>query len=61
MVSVRLNSGQLPSQAGSGGGFQSGSTHDAPPEMIMHSSANPMIFVSFEYRLGALGFLGMPV
>ncbi|KXN82734.1 Lipase 2 [Leucoagaricus sp. SymC.cos] len=41
-----------------GGGFQSGSTHDAPPEFIMHSSANPMIFVSFEYRLGPLGFIG---
>jgi len=41
-----------------GGGFQAGSTHDAPPEPIMNSSANPMIFVSFEYRLGPLGFLG---
>ncbi|KAF9443812.1 alpha/beta-hydrolase [Macrolepiota fuliginosa MF-IS2] len=41
-----------------GGGFQSGSTHDAPPELILHSSSNPMIFISFEYRLGPLGFLG---
>ncbi|KAF4622086.1 hypothetical protein D9613_009119 [Agrocybe pediades] len=41
-----------------GGGFQGGSTHDAPPEMIMQSSSSPMIFVSFEYRLGHFGFLG---
>ncbi|KAF8150598.1 alpha/beta-hydrolase [Crassisporium funariophilum] len=41
-----------------GGGFQAGSTHDAPPELIMHSSATPLIFVSFEYRLGQFGFLG---
>lgn len=41
-----------------GGGFQAGSSHDAPPDMIMQSSANPMIFVSFEYRLGQFGFLG---
>ncbi|KXN87286.1 Lipase 2 [Leucoagaricus sp. SymC.cos] len=41
-----------------GGGFQSDSTHDAPPEMIMHSSARPMIFASFEYRLGPLGWIG---
>ncbi|KAJ3575771.1 hypothetical protein NP233_g877 [Leucocoprinus birnbaumii] len=41
-----------------GGGFQSGSTHDISPALLMNSSATPMIFVSFEYRLGALGFLG---
>jgi hypothetical protein len=42
-----------------GGGFQSGNSR-APPELMMQSSANPMIFVSFAYRLGPLGFLGMP-
>lgn len=42
----------------SGGGFQGGDTHSAPPELIMHSSAEPLIFVSFEYRLGQFGFLG---
>ncbi|KAF8895158.1 Alpha/Beta hydrolase protein [Infundibulicybe gibba] len=41
-----------------GGGFQAGSTHDAPPEFLMGSSAEPLIFVSFEYRLGQFGFLG---
>ncbi|PPQ93082.1 hypothetical protein CVT25_003114 [Psilocybe cyanescens] len=41
-----------------GGGFQEGNTHNAPPELIMHSSAKPLIFVSFEYRLGQFGFLG---
>ncbi|KAF8895157.1 Alpha/Beta hydrolase protein [Infundibulicybe gibba] len=40
-----------------GGGFQAGSTHDAPPEFLMGSSAEPLIFVSFEYRLGQFGFL----
>ncbi|KDR82334.1 hypothetical protein GALMADRAFT_817280 [Galerina marginata CBS 339.88] len=41
-----------------GGGFQTGNTHNAPPELIMQSSAKPLIFVSFEYRLGQFGFLG---
>lgn len=41
-----------------GGGFQSGSTHDVSPALLMSSSASPMIFVSFEYRLGPFGFLG---
>jgi len=44
-----------------GGGFQQGSTHDAPPELLMHSSTKPFIFISFEYRLGPFGFLGAPV
>ncbi|TFK39011.1 alpha/beta-hydrolase, partial [Crucibulum laeve] len=41
-----------------GGGFQSGSTHDAPPDFLIQASTQPMIFVSFEYRLGQFGFLG---
>ncbi|KAF5352027.1 hypothetical protein D9758_009414 [Tetrapyrgos nigripes] len=41
-----------------GGGFQSGSTRDFDPTMLIKSSAHPMMFVSFAYRLGALGFLG---
>ncbi|KAF9561066.1 alpha/beta-hydrolase [Agrocybe pediades] len=41
-----------------GGGFQGGDTHDASPEHILQSSAKPMIFASFEYRLGQFGFLG---
>ncbi|KAJ7213246.1 alpha/beta-hydrolase [Mycena rebaudengoi] len=45
-----------------GGGFEGGSTHDAPPENLLLTSAKPMIFVSFEYRLGQFGFLaGTPV
>ncbi|KAJ6544335.1 Alpha/Beta hydrolase protein [Mycena capillaripes] len=51
-----------------GGGFETGRTRDAPPENILLSSANPLIFVTFEYRLGeylltdAFGFLaGTPV
>jgi hypothetical protein len=45
----------------SGGGYQQGSTHDAPPDLLMHSSTKPFIFISFEYRLGPFGFLGAPV
>ncbi|KAF5315421.1 hypothetical protein D9619_007425 [Psilocybe cf. subviscida] len=41
-----------------GGGFQVGDTHGSPPELILGSSAEPLIFVSFEYRLGQFGFLG---
>ncbi|TFK61495.1 alpha/beta-hydrolase [Pluteus cervinus] len=41
-----------------GGGFQSGSTDAAPPDFILDSTAEPMIFVSFAYRLGQFGFLG---
>lgn len=43
-----------------GGGYQVGNTHNAPPELIMGSSSIPLIFVSFEYRLGQFGFLGGP-
>ncbi|KAJ7916275.1 alpha/beta-hydrolase [Mycena leptocephala] len=41
-----------------GGGFEGGSSHDAPPENIIQPSAKPLIFVTFEYRLGQFGFLG---
>ncbi|PPQ63606.1 hypothetical protein CVT24_004466 [Panaeolus cyanescens] len=41
-----------------GGGFQSGSSHTAPPELILQTSAKPLILVSFDYRLGQFGFLG---
>ncbi|KAJ7124493.1 Alpha/Beta hydrolase protein [Mycena epipterygia] len=41
-----------------GGGFESGSSRDAPPENIVQSSAQPLIFATFEYRLGQFGFLG---
>ena len=44
-----------------GGGFQQGSTHDFPPELLMNSSAKPFIFISFEYQLGPFGFLGTRV
>ncbi|KAK7461048.1 hypothetical protein VKT23_008977 [Stygiomarasmius scandens] len=41
-----------------GGGFQSGGTPDFDPVLLMNSSAKPMIFTSFAYRLGPFGFLG---
>ncbi|KAJ7683530.1 alpha/beta-hydrolase [Mycena rosella] len=41
-----------------GGGFEGGSTRDAPPENLVQPSAKPLIFVTFEYRLGQFGFLG---
>ena len=41
-----------------GGGFASGSTHPYLPDLLITSSAKPLIFVSFEYRLGQFGFLG---
>ncbi|THV05682.1 alpha/beta-hydrolase [Dendrothele bispora CBS 962.96] len=41
-----------------GGGFQSGGTPDFDPVLLMNTSTNPMIFASFAYRLGPLGFLG---
>ncbi|KAJ7223521.1 Alpha/Beta hydrolase protein [Mycena pura] len=40
-----------------GGGFELGDTHTAPPENIIQGSAKPVIFVTFEYRLGQFGFL----
>ncbi|KAF7354617.1 Carboxylic ester hydrolase [Mycena sanguinolenta] len=45
-----------------GGGFETGRTRDAPSENIVLSSVEPLIFVTFEYRLGQFGFLaGTPV
>ncbi|KAJ7166077.1 alpha/beta-hydrolase [Mycena filopes] len=45
-----------------GGGFEFGSSADAPPENIVLGSAEPIIFVTFDYRLGQFGFLaGTPV
>lgn len=41
-----------------GGGFEGGSSRDAPPENILQGSASPLIFVTFKYRLGQFGFLG---
>ncbi|KAJ3512388.1 hypothetical protein NLJ89_g3546 [Agrocybe chaxingu] len=41
-----------------GGGFQGGTTQTAPPDQLLQTSAKPLIFASFEYRLGPLGFLG---
>ncbi|THV05673.1 alpha/beta-hydrolase [Dendrothele bispora CBS 962.96] len=41
-----------------GGGYQEGGTPDFDPMLLMQSSEKPMIFVSFAYRLGVLGFLG---
>ncbi|KAF7358991.1 Carboxylic ester hydrolase [Mycena sanguinolenta] len=45
-----------------GGGFETGRSTKYPPENIVLSSAEPLIFVTFEYRLGQFGFLpGTPV
>ncbi|KAF8173892.1 Alpha/Beta hydrolase protein [Mycena galopus ATCC 62051] len=45
-----------------GGGFETGRTADAPSENILMGSAEPLVFVTFEYRLGQFGFLaGTPV
>ncbi|KAG6842351.1 hypothetical protein C0991_010641 [Blastosporella zonata] len=41
-----------------GGGFQGGSTHDIVPNLMVQPPSSPLIFVSFEYRLGQFGFLG---
>ncbi|KAF7349966.1 Carboxylic ester hydrolase [Mycena venus] len=41
-----------------GGGFEGQSTHIYPPENIIQGSAQPLIFVTVEYRLGQFGFLG---
>ncbi|KAJ7736015.1 Alpha/Beta hydrolase protein [Mycena maculata] len=41
-----------------GGGFESGRTSEYPPENIVLSSAEPLIFVTVDYRLGQFGFLG---
>lgn len=45
-----------------GGGFETGRSGDAPPENILLGSDKPLIFVTFNYRLGQFGFLaGTPV
>ncbi|KAJ7775700.1 Alpha/Beta hydrolase protein [Mycena maculata] len=45
-----------------GGGFETGRSGDAPPENIVLGSQKPVIFVTFDYRLGQFGFLaGTPV
>ncbi|KAF9046268.1 alpha/beta-hydrolase [Panaeolus papilionaceus] len=41
-----------------GGGWQTGSSHTAPPDLILQTAAEPLVFVSFDYRLGQFGFLG---
>ncbi|KAJ7166076.1 alpha/beta-hydrolase [Mycena filopes] len=41
-----------------GGGFEGGSSRDAAPENIIQNSAEPLIFATFDYRLGQFGFLG---
>ncbi|KAJ7184688.1 Alpha/Beta hydrolase protein [Mycena filopes] len=41
-----------------GGGFESGRTSKYSPENLLLSSTAPLIFASFEYRLGQFGFLG---
>ncbi|KAF7291782.1 Carboxylic ester hydrolase [Mycena chlorophos] len=44
------------------GGFETGRTRDAPAEYFMPTIKEPMLFVTFEYRLGQFGFLaGTPV
>ncbi|KAJ6544428.1 alpha/beta-hydrolase [Mycena capillaripes] len=41
-----------------GGGFEAGSSRDFPPENIIQPSVEPLIFATFQYRLGQFGFLG---
>ncbi|KAF7318504.1 hypothetical protein HMN09_00359900 [Mycena chlorophos] len=41
-----------------GGGFVAGDATMYPPENIIQGAATPLIFVTFQYRLGPLGFLG---
>ncbi|KAJ7048300.1 Alpha/Beta hydrolase protein [Mycena amicta] len=40
-----------------GGGFEAGSAVSAPPENLIQGSKKPLIFVTFQYRLGQFGFL----
>lgn len=42
-----------------GGGFQVGSSTDDP--VVNYAAAHGMVSVSFNYRLGSLGFLALPV
>ncbi|KAJ6490025.1 alpha/beta-hydrolase [Mycena sanguinolenta] len=41
-----------------GGGFEIGSSDDYAPENLLQPSVEPLIFVTFNYRLGQFGFLG---
>ncbi|KAJ7711141.1 Alpha/Beta hydrolase protein [Mycena olivaceomarginata] len=41
-----------------GGGFEAGSSNAYSPENIIQPSASPLLFVTFNYRLGQFGFLG---
>ncbi|KAJ7932847.1 Alpha/Beta hydrolase protein [Mycena leptocephala] len=41
-----------------GGGFESGRTSKYPPENLVLTSKEPLIFATFGYRLGQFGFLG---
>ncbi|KAF9022535.1 Carboxylesterase [Hymenopellis radicata] len=40
-----------------GGGFQGGDSRGNTPTYMLPSSSTPFVFVTFEYRLGAFGFL----
>ncbi|KAJ6473144.1 alpha/beta-hydrolase [Mycena sanguinolenta] len=40
------------------GGFESGSSDGFAPENLLQPSTEPLIFVTFNYRLGQFGFLG---
>ena len=40
-----------------GGGFESGTTQDWLPDNYFKSTASPLIYVTFAYRLGQFGFL----
>eukprot|EP01094_Clydonella_sp_ATCC50884_P021568 TRINITY_DN4780_c0_g1_i1.p1 TRINITY_DN4780_c0_g1~~TRINITY_DN4780_c0_g1_i1.p1 ORF type:complete len:610 (+),score=138.19 TRINITY_DN4780_c0_g1_i1:26-1831(+) len=42
-----------------GGGFHNGASSIYWPEKMMRAAAEPVIFVSINYRLGALGFLAL--
>ncbi|CAK5263816.1 unnamed protein product [Mycena citricolor] len=45
-----------------GGGFESGRSSKFPPEDLLPASAQPLILVTFNYRVGQFGFLaGTPV
>ncbi|KAJ7235289.1 Alpha/Beta hydrolase protein [Mycena haematopus] len=41
-----------------GGGFELGSSDSYAPENLIQPSTKPLIFVTFNYRLGQFGFLG---
>ncbi|KAJ7235288.1 Alpha/Beta hydrolase protein [Mycena haematopus] len=41
-----------------GGGFEGGSSDGFAPENLLQPSTKPLIFVTFNYRLGQFGFLG---